>query len=598
MVADWAKPFSETGAKNVTADLYSGAKKWFATIDPGGQKLANYHAGLINSLGFIQIMGMVKPRKLANIYVSLRALPNFKKFARRIRSSDWKPEEEKRIVDARKFVHSRESFNIDRFISDLGYEDIQSLTESAASEDEETAALPDFGDDEDASPTRSVQAIEFVNKSDKLIVLGYPGSGKTTLLKYLALVYSGHLSVKVPPEPLLPIFVPLREVKRAGPPVPNADWLRDLALSCANDISSRAFTKEWLEDALNSGRCLVLLDGVDEVPVSQMNTLFQSIKSFSSKYRANKIIVTCRVAAFEHSIEGFEVCEIDDFKTDDIKLFIAQWYEHDPYDAGRLIRDINSSQSAADLCRTPLLLTLICVLYEHRRSIPTNRAELYEACVDALLFRWDTFRAVDREPLIPVQIGAERKKLLLSRVAYRAFDRNVIYFKMGELRELVQAELEHLNMREISADRLIKEVESHNGLFVEYVSGVYCFSHLTFHEYFTALYYHDTKELADLFNKTVAEPRYIEVFVMCLEKLYNADKLIMQLISHVHNVCLQPGRYDEYLHVLIIWVLHRSAVMNRKLRLVLKEMDIKMEQLDIDDESVVESKNRESQPRT
>ena len=428
-------------------------------------------------------------------------------------------------------MYNRQKFDIDKFVSELGYDDIFDGQNGKTLIDDEDFEIDEVVLDQVADVTdtnvRSIQAIDFVTKYRKLVVLGPPGSGKTTFLKYLTLVFSGHLSVSADVDYLLPIFVPLREVKRIGAPTPTADWLRDLAISCAADVTSKTFAKQWLEDALTNGKCLILLDGVDEAPIALLSTIFQSIKAFASKYRDNSIVITCRAAAFDRSIEGFQICEIDDFNQTDIELFVKQWYGSESDEATRLLNDILSSPLASDLCKTPLLLTLICVLYGYRRTIPGNRAELYEACVDALLFRWDTFRSVDRDPLIDVALGPVRKKLLLARVAYRAFARDIIYFKGNLLRELIQAELDHLDLHAVSADPLLKEIESHSGLLIEYSPGVYCFSHLTFHEFFTALYYHDTKEYAELFNKVIREPRYLEVFLMCIEKVYNSDPFVI-----------------------------------------------------------------------
>lgn len=582
-----SKIAGENIIKGITADVYSGIKKWFATLDPSGSKLSDYHAGLLNSFGHIQIMGMTSAQKLENIYVGIRAVPNQKKYSRQI-TEYYKWKEEEKIVAARKFSYTRERFSIEKFISDLGYGDIAEEPEFVSTSKEEDSAPEGHIQENEINPTvtRSTQAIELVKEHKRLFVLGHPGSGKTTLLKYLALVYAGHLPAKSKIDFKLPIYIPLREIKRTGDVIPSAEWLRDLAISCASDICSALFSKEWLEETLRKGKCIILIDGVDEAPTNQISAIFQSIKAFSTKYRNNSIIITCRVAAFDRSIEGFQICEIDDFDYNDTSVFVNQWYGENSIEAARLLEDINRSALAHDLCRTPLLLTLICVLYGYRRTIPANRAELYEACVDALLFRWDTFRSVDRDPLISIAISPERKKQILSRIAHRAFARNVIYFKKDNLIELFNAELKYLDLNEVPAEILLKEIESHSGLLVEYATSVYCFSHLTFHEFFTALHYHESKDYAELFNKTVSEARYMEVFLMCIEKLYNADELMMQLISHVKNGVLKHNIYSEYLQTLIQNVLACNVIMNRKLRAVLEEIDIELDQLDAGDTSV------------
>ena len=169
-------------------------------------------------------------------------------------------------------------------------------------------------------------------------------------------------------------------------------------------------------------------------------------------------------------------------------------------------------------------------------------------------------------------ISPDRKKLLLSRVAYRAFAKDIIFFKSSLLRELIRTELDHLNLQDVSAESFLREIESHNGLLIEYSPGIYCFSHLTFHEFFAALYYQDTKEYDELFQKTISEPRYLEVFLMCIERLYSADTLVMQIVSRINNVCLATRFYDEYLHTLVRSILHCDVVMSPKLRYVLQDI--------------------------
>jgi predicted NACHT family NTPase len=294
------------------------------------------------------------------------------------------------------------------------------------------------------------------------------------------------------------------------------------------------------------------------------------------------IVATCRVAAFDRDLEGFQICEVDQFDEHDVSLFVTQWFDDDSTGARNFLSDVAASHLAKDLSKTPLLLTLLCVLYSYRRTIPTNRAELYEACVDALLFKWDTYRSVDREPLLPMPIGPERKKQLLARVADRTFDDELIYIRESALVAMVESELSAMYMENVSALQLVKELESHNGLFVEYMPAVYCFSHLTFHEFFVALYYCETNDVRKLVDLALTNERYVEVFLMCMEKLYTADPHVMHVISHVRNECLSVEKFDEYLAFLVDALRYSSANMNPKLRLVLSEISARLEVMSIE----------------
>ena len=114
-------PLTKLG-ENISTDLYGAVKKWFAKLDPGGMKLRDYHEGLLTSFGHVQIMGMASPRKLQNIYVGLRAAPEMKKYTLSTDEYKPKPEQERNIVEARKLLYGRESVNIDKFMSEIGFE--------------------------------------------------------------------------------------------------------------------------------------------------------------------------------------------------------------------------------------------------------------------------------------------------------------------------------------------------------------------------------------------------------------------------------------------------------------------------------------------
>jgi hypothetical protein len=88
---------------------------------------------------------------------------------------------------------------------------------------------------------------------------------------------------------------------------------------------------------------------------------------------------------------------------------------------------------------------------------------------------------VDRSTFLPADFSPERKKAVLSRIAKKTFRNSVIYIPKEKLVELITQELKSINYEATMAIEFVKEVETNNGLFVDYSSGVCCFSHLTFH---------------------------------------------------------------------------------------------------------------------
>lgn len=574
-------------AKAPAADLYVSAKNWFASIDPSGKKLADYRDGVRAALSQIQIMGMSSPRQLNSLYIALRALPSQRKFLSGQEVTRPTINAMKALSENRSIEADDHEAEIDQLIADLDWvEDnipelsrdymTDALARGARKFDDDIMELPDAAEGPTQTPTlHGTTAIKLVQKHKRLLVLGHPGSGKTTFLKYLALAYTGFVPVPEHLKPLLPIYIPLREANRVNNPTPGAAWLRDLALSCASDFTEKPLSKAWLDKQLENGRCAVLLDGIDEIPGELSGAVIQSVTAFAAKYRSNVIVTTCRVGAFDRPIPGFSVCEVDEFNEDDIFAFVSHWFGGRQSKATQLLEHVAASTSARDLCRTPLLLTLLCIMYDYGGTIPRNRAELYENCIDALMFRWDASRAIERHSSTK-GISAQRKKMMLSKIARGTFDSNVLLMKRGDLLKRFDAEIRLLSLRGVTSDVLLKDFEAHSGLLVERAVGVYGFSHLTFHEFLTMIAYNEESDQKELFYQAVEDPRYREVFLMLMERTYAPDKLALALASHAKHTYLDSGRGSKYISGLISDVLRADIALHRKVRSLLKEMEINL----------------------
>lgn len=170
---------------------------------------------------------------------------------------------------------------------------------------------------------------------------------------------------------------------------------------------------------LQNGRALVIFDGLDEIvePVRRRQ-MRDNIESFCSRFPATRVLVTSREIGYEQASlddDAFESFRLAEFSSEQIADYARKWFHAHPDLSLKAQRDQQtdaflreSELVAADLRSNPLLLALMCNLYQGEGYIPTNRPEIYEKCSNMLLRRWDASRGIE----VPRPLGAHLERTL------------------------------------------------------------------------------------------------------------------------------------------------------------------------------------------
>jgi hypothetical protein len=443
---------------------------------------------------------------------------------------------------------------------------------------------------------RRVPGREAVEKFSKLMILGKPGAGKTTFLKHLAIQCIGgkFLGDRVP------VFITLKDFAEAdGKPDLLGYITRLVSHNLAEipptplfkggykeDLRKRGNEQEEelvppfsrgargdLQQILSAGRALVLLDGLDEVRETDSSRVLRQIREFSQEFHQNQFIITCRIAAREYTFEKFTEVEIADFNDEQIADVSGKWFrcKNDPIKAERFLQKLEEDAPIRELATSPLLLTLLCLVFEDSGSFPTNRAELYQNGVDVLLKKWDVKRNIEREQVYK-RLSLKRKEDLLSQIARNTFEAGNYFFKQREVERYISQYIQNLpdastdpEALELDSVAVLKSIEAHHGLFVERARGIYSFSHLTFHEYFTARkivtscnpYAADDPTLQGLVTH-ITEPRWREIFLLAATMLDSADALAQLMKQQVDSLLA----HDENLQFFLLCIYCKSTLVN------------------------------------
>jgi len=139
-----------------------------------------------------------------------------------------------------------------------------------------------------------VPGLEAVKNYDKLLVFLKPGAGKTTFLKHLAIqciseqIFSNYL----------PIFLSLKEFADTDIKLKLLDYI-------CQQLADDKVDNNAVISVFESGRVLLLLDGLDEVQQQADNHVIREIRDFSQRFSMNRFVLTCRIAAKEYTFEQF-----------------------------------------------------------------------------------------------------------------------------------------------------------------------------------------------------------------------------------------------------------------------------------------------------
>jgi formylglycine-generating enzyme required for sulfatase activity len=159
-----------------------------------------------------------------------------------------------------------------------------------------------------------------------------------------------------------------------------------------------------LRELARRGSVLFLLDGVDEVPANERPAVWDAIAALDQGvYGGNRWVATCRVLSFDKNeapdgVSDQDVQILQSLDEAQIIQFIENWYAG-LVESGQLSREQGAAKAVAlkqavqqpelyELAQNPMLLTIMALVQTFRGTLPDERAGLYQACVEALLLRW------------------------------------------------------------------------------------------------------------------------------------------------------------------------------------------------------------------
>jgi len=372
----------------------------------------------------------------------------------------------------------------------------------------------------------SQTGLQAINNHQKFVLLGKPGAGKTTYLRYLAL-QSVHKDSNIKNRKI-PVFISLNQFVRFEGSL--MDYIVKQFDTCQLEDAA-----PFIKNILTQGKCLILLDGLDEVPDAKKDTVITQINDLSDKYNTNQYVLTCRIHAYNAAFPRFKDLELADFDDDQKQHFINDWFKKEPEVGKQLWEALKDNTQLLEMASTPVLLTLMCIDYDRNFDLQTNRASIYKSAIEALLIQWDSHRRIKRDEIYQ-GLTTDRKMQLFSTIAATTFQKDELFIPEQRLTSIIADKLKtlsnvQLDNIETDSKAVLKAIVAQHGILTPRAKGIYSFLHLTFQEYFTSKYIIDSMQkgtIQALISDHSTDDNWKEVFLLTVSSLDSSDNFFKQ----------------------------------------------------------------------
>ena len=382
------------------------------------------------------------------------------------------------------------------------------------------------GEDSVAGQDRTL-LLKLANQ-ESLYVSGVAGSGKSTFCRWLMWLTGSTLMPEHPiatpaafaeafPDNLqfrLPLLVSLSQFwpyfpEQLPPELTAGHFERAL---CAWLEDRRLPDIDWplVRAHVAAGSLLLLLDGIDEVPVARAapqrasfprRMILSALADWLPRecQRGNRVILTGRPYAidpqFARSV-GLSYAPLAPLAPPLDRLLVARWFYALLEDvslaeryAAAMFRDVADRPELEPLLVEPMLLTAMCIIYNENRHLPANAYDLYTRVVENVLY--------NRYPSETGVIDLVRNRL--SVVAYgmhtgvglgesrQAPAVEVSYDEIDQMLDIYRNRSEWVERDIRNTVDAREELLSHSGLLLPREGRKAVFAHYSFQEYLAAL---------------------------------------------------------------------------------------------------------------
>lgn len=335
------------------------------------------------------------------------------------------------------------------------------------------------------------------------------GYGKSMFMKHLFLNVNYNNISNTNKTNLVPILVKIRSFTNS-----ESITLEKLFHKKVKTYLNISFD-EFIKD-LTSGGFLLLIDGIDEINVSEVDSFFQQLDELTRKYPNNYYITSSRPSETMESLSKFKVLNLHGLDWEHSLQLIKKLpnYPEDIKNSFCNMLEDDYYKKYKKLAENPLLLTLMFKVSVGKKKLPAKTYQFYEKAFEVL---YEEHEILKGHELRPFKTGLRKTNflILLTEFCYFTSKNPRNEFSSTEIAKA----LRKTSFNNIDPDDFIEDLKDNLNLFYR-ENGKYHFIHKSFQECFCAMYLNemddtDFTKLPDWFEdfKNVKDPKTFYVGV-------------------------------------------------------------------------------------
>ncbi len=351
---------------------------------------------------------------------------------------------------------------------------------------------------------------ELLDHFEKILITDNAGMGKSTLMKKIFID-------SIDNKKGIPILIELRRLNK------DKKILQEIQEQI--DSLGKHVNNNLLLELLNEGGFIILLDGYDEIPLSDREIVTGDIQSFIAKASKNKFILTSRPENALASFGDFQEFRIMPLKKKEAFELLRK-YDKNGAVSNLLIKKLEESEmtNISEFLTNPLLVSLLFTAFQHKQTIPFKKHIFYRQVYDANFESHDLTKGDSYTHDKYSKLAIDDFHRVLRHIGFSCLkDNQRIEFTKDQILLLIKNAKAFCADLKFSESDFLKDLLSTVPLFSQ-DGNYYRWAHKSLQEYFAAQFiYLDSKEKQSKILYHLYSNPELKTFLNILDLYYDID---------------------------------------------------------------------------